>query len=435
MKSLVKTLIAPFVLATALLFSPIKANTPQTEKINSPANAEQVVQMGKYQRWKINNVWYSNAPLEIASESNLKSLSKTSTDYEDIRMNPFSQPNDSTLSYYGSGDVDSNNVLDWSDHQLIQQGVQNDQSDIDGDGISGTTTDAELLAKYLNGDTLLPQINWNWSMVSKEQRKKWLEKMLAIDKTDTITYTDDFMCGNFAKQIMINFKGFNEIEEDSSLLEKIDPLNKYDFSNNGRFNLFVGQVHLRNPNHSINACLIGNNPLNWEDWYFIEPQKDNQVKIGDWDMSENAEVYIYHSFFFYNKSTSKFYFGQEPFIEFKLTNSVPELIKYDNRLILNPNVKIESDLEKNARNFKLNQNYPNPANQNTTIKYSIPLEDKVKLQVYDITGKLVKTLVNENQRAGEYKVDLNASGFSSGIYLYRIETSAGIQTKKMSVLK
>jgi len=122
--------------------------------------------------------------------------------------------------------------------------------------------------------------------------------------------------------------------------------------------------------------------------------------------------------------------------KFQLNNSSPTLEWNWPYLILErPQVKIDSNLENIANNFKLNQNYPNPFNSQTKIKYSIPLEDKVKLQVYDIQGKLVKTLVNENQGAGEYTIPLDASALSSGIYFYRIQTSKGSQTKKMSVLK
>ena len=443
MKSLVKRLIAPFVLATALLFSPLKlnANNHSIEKINSPANAEQVIQMGKYQRWKINNVWYSDVPLEILHESNSKALSKK-TGYEDIRMNSFVQPNDTTLAYYGSGDSDGNNILNQDDLNLMSvKSGQVDQTDVDGNGISFETSDYTFLFEHINNNSILPS-DWNqtWKLNIPKNRESWLEKMLTIDKTDTISYTDNFMCGNFSDQTIFNFYGFGEINKDSSLIEE-NNLTKYDFSNNGRFNIpmfFTTIVSYQTGNafsHAIVCVLKGEDPLNFNNWNFIEPQDDSKVKPGDFSIPNDSQIQIYYSHFLKEKSTGRTHFIQEPFLEFKLNNSIPELIKYDDRLILNPNVKIESDLEKNARNFKLNQNYPNPANPNTTIKYSIPLEDKVKLQVYDITGKLVKTLVNEKQRAGEYKVDLNASGFSSGIYLYRIETSAGIQTNKLTILK
>ena len=438
MKSLIKKLIAPVILATGLLFSPVKANpTSSTKKINSPEYAEEVrTGPAGYKHWRFGDVWYSNTPLKEYSEDKIKSLSKTSTDYEDIRMDPFTQPNDSNLVWYGSGDVDSNNVQDWNDHNLIQQGIQNDQADIDGDGISGTQEDAELFAKYLNGDTLLPQINWAWPIITKEQRKEWLNKMLAIDKTDTITYTEDWQCGDFSTQTIINFYGFGEISKDSSLIEQ-NYLTKYDFSNNGRFNLPLSQVHLVSPNHSINACLIGNNPLNWDDEFKFEPQDDKEIIIGDWNMSDSSKVKIYHSYFFDEPYLGRKIFLQQSFIEFQLTDGIPEFIKKDDRLILQrPYVNsIKSEKQSLLEKFVLNQNYPNPFNSSTTIKYSLPFDDKVTLNIYNLKGNLVETLVNEKQRQGEYTIPLNASNLSSGIYLFNLQTSAGSQTKKMSVLK
>ena len=92
-------------------------------------------------------------------------------------------------------------------------------------------------------------------------------------------------------------------------------------------------------------------------------------------------------------------------------------------------------------NYSLIQNYPNPFNPNTTIKFTIPeLESEaslknVKLQVYNITGKLVRTLVNENFPAGTYSVNFNASDLSSGVYFYKIEIDGFSETKKMILVK
>jgi hypothetical protein len=71
--------------------------------------------------------------------------------------------------------------------------------------------------------------------------------------------------------------------------------------------------------------------------------------------------------------------------------------------------------------FTLEQNYPNPFNPSTTIRYDLAKASSVKLVVYDILGRVVANLVNENQAANSYKVDWNASQLSSGIYFYRID--------------
>jgi hypothetical protein len=92
--------------------------------------------------------------------------------------------------------------------------------------------------------------------------------------------------------------------------------------------------------------------------------------------------------------------------------------------------------ENNAEYFQLFQNYPNPFNPATTINYVIQGETKVKLEVFDILGRKVVTLVNMKQPAGKYQVEWDATGFTGGIYLYRIVTEKGFtQTKKLVLLK
>ena len=85
--------------------------------------------------------------------------------------------------------------------------------------------------------------------------------------------------------------------------------------------------------------------------------------------------------------------------------------------------------------FRLMQNYPNPFNPSTTIKFDIPKSTFVRLSVFDITGREIAVLANENIRAGEYETTWDASGVASGVYFYRLITSDFTQTKKMSLIK
>lgn len=86
--------------------------------------------------------------------------------------------------------------------------------------------------------------------------------------------------------------------------------------------------------------------------------------------------------------------------------------------------------------FELSQNYPNPFNPTTKINFALPLDSKVMLKVYDITGREISTLLNgEFKPAGYYTVDFNGSGFASGLYIYRIQTDKESVTKKMVLVK
>ena len=85
--------------------------------------------------------------------------------------------------------------------------------------------------------------------------------------------------------------------------------------------------------------------------------------------------------------------------------------------------------------YELSQNYPNPFNPVTRISYSIGENTKVKLSVFDILGKEIKTLVNEKQSAGNYEVIFNASDLSSGVYFYQLRAGDFIGVKKLVLLK
>jgi hypothetical protein len=87
------------------------------------------------------------------------------------------------------------------------------------------------------------------------------------------------------------------------------------------------------------------------------------------------------------------------------------------------------------KTFLLEQNYPNPFNPSTTIRYQLPVASEVKLEVYDVLGKKIATLVNERQSAGSYQVVWNASGLSSGTYFYRLQAGSFVETKKMIMVK
>lgn len=90
--------------------------------------------------------------------------------------------------------------------------------------------------------------------------------------------------------------------------------------------------------------------------------------------------------------------------------------------------------------FRLAQNYPNPFNSSTTIKFSIPAEKIFKvvpttLKIYDVLGREVATLVDEDKIPGNYEVNFNGKGLASGMYIYRIQSGNFIDSKKLILLK
>ena len=93
------------------------------------------------------------------------------------------------------------------------------------------------------------------------------------------------------------------------------------------------------------------------------------------------------------------------------------------------------DEQQTPTDFALNQNYPNPFNPTTTISFSIPSEEFVSLKIYNSLGEEVTELINEIKKAGNYEINFNASGLSSGIYFYKIQAGSFTQTKKMTLLK
>lgn len=85
--------------------------------------------------------------------------------------------------------------------------------------------------------------------------------------------------------------------------------------------------------------------------------------------------------------------------------------------------------------YKLNQNYPNPFNPSTTISYQISASSHVSLKIFDVLGREVATLIDEEKQAGKYEVRFNSSGLASGIYFYQLVTDKTTNALKMILQK
>ena len=96
---------------------------------------------------------------------------------------------------------------------------------------------------------------------------------------------------------------------------------------------------------------------------------------------------------------------------------------------------VESKTSSIPSAFELLQNYPNPFNPETMIDFSIPEKSKVTLEIFDVTGGKVTTLVNETKGAGNYSIHFNGSNLSGGIYLYKLTAANHVLIRKMLLVK
>ena len=113
---------------------------------------------------------------------------------------------------------------------------------------------------------------------------------------------------------------------------------------------------------------------------------------------------------------------------------------YERKLLENP-VSVNSSVKTSDKNFRLLQNFPNPFNPETKIKYDLINNGNVVLRIYDINGKELYTLLNEKQNSGIHSVNFSGSNFSSGVYFYKLtvtslnSSSAFSETRKMLLVK
>lgn len=109
-------------------------------------------------------------------------------------------------------------------------------------------------------------------------------------------------------------------------------------------------------------------------------------------------------------------------------------VTFDTATVCIP-VSINPNISETPQSYMLGQNYPNPFNPTTRIDFSLPKEGYVEIDIYDVTGKKVSSLVRDPFKAGTYSVEFNASNLASGIYFYTIRSGDFTATKKMLLIK
>lgn len=201
-------------------------------------------------------------------------------------LNPYHQPVRTTL-YYGSGDVNADGQLTSADVQLAQEIINgqhpnNIMTDINGDGLI-TATDVTLLTSAVNSGAILPA--WWDQLTTRDQRNNWITIFMARDKTDQHVYDSQFfVCHDFAYQTYVH----GAFERDDFATESTE----YD-GGQTVYNLPVYHTLVSTPTgHAINAILVGDDPTQFNDWRFVEPQNDLDVVPGQWNMLYGSTVTI-----------------------------------------------------------------------------------------------------------------------------------------------
>lgn len=110
------------------------------------------------------------------------------------------------------------------------------------------------------------------------------------------------------------------------------------------------------------------------------------------------------------------------------------LTRYDSMEVSSQD-SLEQDSLEIILNYFISNNYPNPFNPATVINYSLPRQSNVIIKIFDVLGREISTLVNEEKPEGNYKINFNAVGLTNGIYFYQMKAKDFIQTKKMILLR
>lgn len=272
-------------------------------------------------------------------ESRLKSTTDLDW-YGSQVVNPYVRPNYRNagmphLDYVGSGDADGDGDRDMDDVQLIRDGADNYRTKVLGNAET-TSADADLLELYINRGT--HHLPGDWERLDSTEKVNWFEKMY-LNFDDVQLIVPDKLCYFYSGNFWINFAGGEKLEESGYNLDEI-----IDISKNGWINLPVYGVYTRTTNdvaHSINAIFVGtddpttNTPLNFDAWYFFEPQLEQRVHPGD--LSIDKDSYIHIQRFCYNNYLGE---GLEhyvmPVVHFVLEDGIDSLTVQHPDLVTSP---------------------------------------------------------------------------------------------------
>lgn len=203
---------------------------------------------------------------------------------------------------------------------------------------------------------------------------------------------------------------------------------------------------------------LSNGPVTESEIYQSFVDEENFVALGldAWNQSATVntnfknQTGITYSLLLNGRDALVSYYGSAGFYDRSIVVGADGILKYKGNSFVNQDFEavkttISTELEAIATSsetdevlptdIRLNQNYPNPFNPSTTISYTLSSPSNVKLQVYNILGNQVATLVDEFQAGGQRSISWNASSVPSGVYMYRLTAGDQVLTRRMMLIK
>jgi rhamnogalacturonan endolyase len=221
---------------------------------------------------------------------------------------------------------------------------------------------------------------------------------------------------------------------DGDVTRELLDRNYIDDMENGR--IFTAQGYTSNngtkatPN--LSADLFGD----WREELILRSEDNSSLRIFLSTEESSAKVYtlMHDPVYRLGIAWQNVSYNQPPHLSYYLPDGSPKPnILYPEDIVLN-NIEVDENNETLVNEYSL-QNYPNPFNPSTNINFTIPIAEFVQLQVFDINGRLITTLVNERLSAGSYTRTFNSGNLASGVYIYRLTTQGFTQVKKMLLIK
>lgn len=189
-----------------------------------------------------------------------------------------------------------------------------------------------------------------------------------------------------------------------------------------------------------NAGLSSNSGIDWNQ--ITVPGSGGYYTLagsGTRDFWTASDGYVYHTTDFgSNWSSELIFFGNIFAMDFvTIGNIAIGYVAGTNGILARYEGAITSANEQPSilNKYSLEQNYPNPFNPTTTIKFTIPNAQYVTVKIFDVLGKFVMSICNEEKPSGTYELNFNSNGLSSGIYFYQLQAGNFIETKKLTLIK